>query len=287
VGGATWNPVHDLSVLWRYPFMRHAFVAGTAVAVMCGVVGWFVVLRREAYAAHSLAMVAFPGATGAAFLGLAPVAGYFAASGAGAVALWWFGRAGGGESVPRHSAAIGSVQAVALGLGLLFATLYAGFLSNVTTFLFGSFLGVTAMQAALLVVVAVGAVGAVVALGRPLLFASVEPAVATAAGVPIRPLGAGFLLLLAVAVAGASQFTGVLLVFALLVAPAAAAQALSTRPVVSMGLAVLFAIASTWAGLAAAFFSDRPVGFWITTLGFVFYVAAQLFRVAAERRGGR
>jgi zinc/manganese transport system permease protein len=287
IAGATWNPVHDVELLWRYPFMRHAFVAGTAVAVMCGVVGWFVVLRREAYAAHSLAMVAFPGATAAAYLGLAPVLGYFAGGAVGALVVAGLDRGSEGEVRRRHSAVVGSVQAAALGLGLLFASLYRGFLANVTAFLFGSFLGVTAGQAAALVAVATVVVVVVAAVSRPLLFATVDGSVAAAAGLPVGVLGAGFLLLLALAVAGASQFTGVLLVFSLLVAPAASAQAISARPPVSLALAVALAVASTWVGLAAAFFSDRPVGFWITTIGFVVYVLARAGVAVVAARGRR
>ncbi|MFN2606583.1 MAG: metal ABC transporter permease [Acidimicrobiales bacterium] len=288
-GGAGSGRLGDVGALWRYPFMRHAVVAGTAVAVMCGVVGWFAVLRREAYAAHSLAMVAFPGATTAAFLGLAPVVGYLGGGVAGAVAIAWLGRGNEGRAGHRHSAAVGSVQAAALALGLLVASRYRGFLTDVTAFLFGSFLGVTSAQAVALVALAVVSVAGVVAAGRPLLFATVEPAVAAGSGVPTGALSGGFLVLVAVAVAGASQFTGVLLVFSLLVAPAAAAQALTARPAASLGLAVALAVASTWVGVWAAFVTDRPVGFWITGIGFVTYLGARATRAAVDRagRGGR
>jgi zinc/manganese transport system permease protein len=267
--------------------MRNAFVAGGAVAVMCGVVGWFVVLRREAYAAHSLAMVAFPGATAAAYLGMAPLVGYFTGGVVGALAMTWLGRTGARGQARRHSAAVGSVQAAALAVGLLFASLYHGFLTNVTAFLFGSFLGVSSAQATVLVALAALSLVVMAVVGRPLFFATVDPAVAAAAGVPVGLLGGGFLVLLAVAVAEASQFTGVLLVFSLLVAPAATAQALSTRPAVSLVLAVNIAVASAWVGLGAAYFTDRPVGFWITSIGFVTYVAARTARAALERLGKR
>jgi zinc/manganese transport system permease protein len=267
--------------------MRHAFVAGGAVAVMCAVVGWFVVLRRETYAAHSLAMVAFPGASAAAYLGISPLVGYFTGGLTGALAMIWL--RGGPDRDPgsRHSAAVGSVQAVALGLGLLFASLYRGFLTNATSFLFGSFLGVTAAQATILVAVALAAVLAVAAVARPLLFATVDPPVAEGVGVPVGLLSGAFVVLLALAVAAASQFTGVLLVFALLVAPAATAQVLSARPSVSLALTIAISCGSAWCGLAAAFFTDRPVGFWITTIAFVAYVAARAGRAAVERAGRR
>ncbi len=282
--GASLNLLHDLSVLWRYPFMRHALVAGTAVAVMGALVGWFVVLRQEAYAAHSLAMVAFPGATAAAYLGIAPLVGYFgfAVAGAGAIAALAPGPTTG--TYRGHSAAVGSVQAAALALGLLFASLYRGFLANITSFLFGSFLGISVTEATLLVIVAGVALVVLAALGRPLLFASVEPAVAGGAGVPVRGLGLTFLVLVAVAVAAASQFTGVLLVFSLLITPPAIAQVVTARPARSLILSVVVGVAVVWTGLGAAFYTDRPAGFWITTIGFGMYVVVRAARAGAAAR---
>ena len=280
--------IDDVSVMWRYPFMRHALVAGTAVAVMGGVVGWFVVLRREAYAAHSLAMVAFPGATAAAYLGLAPVLGYFGLAVAGAIAIAALGPATRPGRYRGHSAVVGSVQAAALAVGLLFASLYEGSLANVTSFLFGSFLGISRTEAIALVVVAAAAVLALGWLGRPLLFASVEPTAASGSGIPVRALSAAFLVLVGVAVAAASQFTGVLLVFSLMVTPAAVAQVLTVRPSLSLTLSVVMAVAVVWGGLAAAFFTDRPAGFWITSIGFGAYVivragAAGAFAIRRRR----
>jgi zinc/manganese transport system permease protein len=286
---ATADPWHDLQVLWSYPFMRHALVAGTAVAVMGAVVGWFVVMRKEAYATHSLAMVAFPGATAAALAGLAPVAGYFAAAvlGAGAMAALDTGAGAAPGPHRRHSAVVGTVQAAALALGLLFASLYRGFLANVTSFLFGSFLGISATEATVLVVVAVAVLAAVAFLGRPLLFASVDPAVAAGAGLPVRALGAAFLVLVAVAVAGASQFTGVLLVFSLVITPPATAQVLTARPGRSVAASVAIGVTIVWAGLGAAFFTDRPAGFWITTIGFAGYLAARIGSAIRRRVSSR
>lgn len=286
---ASFNLMHDAAVLWHYPFMRHALVAGTAVAVMGALVGWFVVLRQEAYAAHSLAMVAFPGATAAAYMSIAPLIGYFgfAVAGAGAIAV--LAPEPGSGTYRGHSAAVGTVQAAALALGLLFASRYQGFLANITSFLFGSFLGISATEATALVIVAAATVLVLAALGRPLLFASVEPAVARGAGVPVRRLGAAFLVLLAVAVAATSQFTGVLLVFSLLITPPAVAQAITARPAWSLLISVVVGVAVVWAGLGAAFYTDRPAGFWITTIGFALYVMirAGAAAVSLRRRSGQ
>jgi zinc/manganese transport system permease protein len=140
--------------------------------------------------------------------------------------------------------------------------------------LFGSFLGITSAQVVVLLVVTVVVLGVLAWCGRPLLFASVDPLVATARGLPVRWLSTAFLVLLGATVAEVSQITGSLLVFALLVMPAATAQALSVRPRTSLVLSVVVALAITWLGLSAAFYSVYPIGFYVTSIGFVVYVVA-------------
>jgi zinc/manganese transport system permease protein len=277
----SWDLHRDLHLLLQYPFMRNAFLAGAVAAVMCGAIGWFAVLRGETYAAHTLANVAFPGASGAAYLGLAPLVGYFGFAVAGAGLIAWLSPLGPGSG-ERHSATVGAVQALALAIGFWFVSLYRGFLSSLSGFLFGSFLGVTRDDVLVLTVTAGLALGLLAALGRPLLFASVDPRVAEAAGVPVRAVSLLYLILLGCAVAEASQFTGVLLVLALLVVPAASASALTARPAAGLALSVALALATVWVGLAAAYFTDRPVGFWVTSVGFAVYAAA---RAQAAARG--
>jgi zinc/manganese transport system permease protein len=139
-----------------------------------------------------------------------------------------------------------------------------------------------------LLVAGVGCLIVLAVIARPLLFSSVDPLVAAAAGVPVRLVSATFLLLLGVAVAGASQITGSLLVFALLVAPAATASRLTSRPAFGVGLAVLIALAVTWVGEALAFYSPYPIGFWVTSLAFAGYLLAaggQAATAFAGRRG--
>jgi zinc/manganese transport system permease protein len=270
----TWNLGHDVHVLLQYPFMRNAFLAGGVAALMCGAVGWFAVLRGETYAAHTLAIVAFPGASAAVYLGFAPLLGYFGFAVAGAGLIAWLSPWGPGRR-ELNSAAVGAVQAMALALGFWFVSLYRGFLSSLSGFLFGSFLGVTRDDVAVLALTALVALALLAAIGRPLLFTSVDPRVAEAAGVPVRALSLAFLVLLGCAVAEASQFTGVLLVLALVVVPPATASLLTARPSTGLALSVAFALVAVWGGLAAAFFTDRPVGFWVTTVGFAGYVLAR------------
>jgi zinc/manganese transport system permease protein len=263
-----------------YQFMINALEAGTIVAVMAGVTGWFMTLRRQAFAGHTLAMIAFPGAAAAALAGAPTAVGYFAFCGLGALALARI--AGSSRSHSAESAATGTLQAFALGLGFLFVSLYHGILNGLDSLLFGTFLGITSGQVEALLVVAAVALLLTAFAGRPLLFASLDPEVARAAGVPVSLLGFGFLIVLGLSVAETSQITGALLVFALLVTPSATAHQLTARPWLGIGLSIALALAVTWLGLTLAFFSVYPVGFYITSLSFALYVAVRVGRVLRE-----
>jgi zinc/manganese transport system permease protein len=272
--GLSWNPVDDVRSLFTFPFMVHALEAGTIVAVMAGVIGWFMVLRRQTFAGHTLSVTAFTGASAAGLAGVPVVIGYFGICGLGALAL--AAAAGPRRSLGAESAATGSVGALALALGFLFVSLYHGVLNGLDSLLFGTFLGITSSQVLVLLVVAVVAVLVVALASRPLLFASVDPDVARAGGVPVRLLGLGFLLVLGLSVAETSQITGALLVFALLVTPAAAAHRITARPFAGVLLSVVLALLVTWLGLALAYFSVYPVGFYVTSLSFAVYVLARV-----------
>jgi zinc/manganese transport system permease protein len=282
--GLSWNPVSDLQQLLSFPFMVNALEAGTIVAVMAGVTGWFMVLRRQTFAGHTLSVIAFPGAAAAGLAGLPIALGYFSFCGLGALAL--AGIAGSRRSLAAESAAIGSLQALALALGFLFVSLYHGVLNGLDSLLFGTFLGITRPQVGALLAVAAAAVALVAAAARPLFFASVDADVARARGVPVGLLGFGFLLVLGLSVAATSQITGALLVFALLVTPAATAHQLTSRPAAGIALSVAIALGVTWLGLALAYFSIYPVGFYVTSLSFALYVLVRLARVLAGRRRG-
>jgi zinc/manganese transport system permease protein len=273
------NPIEDLRQLVTYPFMVNALEAGTIVAVLAGIVGWYVVLRRAAFASHTLSVMAFPGAAGAALAGLPTALGYYVACTAAALAIGRSGRAGRpGRTQGGESAVIGTVQTVGLAAGFLFLSLNAAVLGGPETLLFGTFLGITRGQVLGLLLVALAALAILAALTRPLLFASVDREVARASGVPVALLDALFLLVLGLAIAAISQLTGALLVFALLVAPPAAAQRLTLRPAIGLILSVAFALVTIWLALAIAYFSIYPVGFYVTTIGFVIYVLARAAR---------
>src|SRR4051795_5366752 len=162
-----------------YPFMVNAFRAGTCVALVAGVAGWFMVLRKQTFAGHTLAVVAFPGAAGATLIGVSASYGYFVACMAAAAVIGLGGHAAPGRAFSAESAVIGTVQAFALACGLLFVSLYQGFLSGVNGLLFGSFLGITDGQVVVLLLTGVGCVAVLGAMARPLLFASIDPDVAT------------------------------------------------------------------------------------------------------------
>ena len=267
--------IADLRELFAFPFMVHALEAGTIVAVFAAAVGWYMVLRRQSFAGHTLSLMAFPGATGAALIGLPVSLGYYLACGAAAIAMGQTTRTS-TRGFGSETAVIGTVQTVGLAAGYLFLSLNSGILSGTETLLFGTFLGVTQDQVVTLLIIAVVAL-ALLALGaRPLLFSTVDRELARASGIPVAALDVLFLLLLALAVAATSQITGVLLVFAVLVAPPAAAQQLTSRPLAGLLLGILFALLVVWLGLAAAYFSPWPVGFYTTTFAFAVYVIARL-----------
>jgi zinc/manganese transport system permease protein len=287
----SWNIADDVRQMLAFHFMVNALRAGTIVAVVAGTIGYFMVLRRQSFAGHTLAVIGFPGAAGAIWLGVNVGLGYFGFCIAGALvisALSRNGRANAGlGGYTEESAVIGTVQAFALACGFLFVSLYKGFLSGLNSLLFGSIIGVTDTQLVTLLVAGLGCLAALAVFGRRLLFASVDPDVAQARGIPVRLVNAAFLVLLGIAAAGTSQVTGSLLVFALLVAPAATAVRLTARPAAGLALSVVLAVAVTWVGEGIAFFSPYPIGFWVTSLAFGSFLLAAAYRAAADRAGRR
>jgi zinc/manganese transport system permease protein len=285
-GGLSWNIASDVRQLFVLHFMVNAFRAGTIVAVAAGALGWFMVLRRQAFAGHTLALVSFPGAAGAILAGVSATAGYFTACIAAALVIALVPRSPSGHGYSHESAVIGTLQAFALACGALFVSLYGGFLNSLTGLLFGTFLGISDSQVTTLLLVALAALVVLALIARPLFFATIDPDVARARQVPVRVLAAVFLVLLGCAAAEVSQITGALLVFALLVMPAAAAQQLTARPAAGFALTLVLSLVITWLGLAVAYFSVYPVGFYITTFGFAAYVLAAAARAAATRLAG-
>ena len=265
-----------LREMLAYPFMLNALRAGTIAAILAGVVGNVMVVRRQSFVGHTLSVVGFPGAAGAVLVGAGATYGFFAFALAAALVIAAVPAARGG--LGEESAVTGTVQAFALASGFLFVSLYGGLLGGSEAFLFGTFLGISAGQVQVLLAVAVAVLGVLAVVARPLLFASVDPDVAAARGVPVRALSAVFLLLLGATAAEVSQITGTLLVFTLLVVPAATAQALTARPALAAAVTVALAVGVTWVSLVVAYGADYPIGFVLTSVAFGVYLLAAGWR---------
>jgi zinc/manganese transport system permease protein len=273
----SWDLVADLQILLHYHFMQNAYLAGTLVALIAGIMGYFMVLRSQSFAGHSLANVGFAGATGAVLLGIPPIVGLFLAGVLAAVGIQALNLAAGGSR--QSDIAVGAVLTASLALGFLFIFLAtAEYAANVYNVLFGNVLGISDTDVGIIAWSTLVLVGAFVLIARPLFFASIDPEVAAARGVPVRALAFGYLVGLALVVAVAVQVVGVLLIFALLVTPAAIAQDVTTRPAVAAVVAVALALIFTWMGLAVGYFTPYPIGFFITTFAFGTYMLV---------RGGR
>jgi zinc/manganese transport system permease protein len=275
----SWNLLSDLGQMLSFEFMRNAFEAGAMVSIVAGLVGYFVVLRRTAFAAHALSHVGFAGAAGAAVISLSPVWGLlvFCLGGAGVMGAL-------GQRLRERDTVIGIVLAFMLGLGVLFISLYTGYATEAYSILFGEVLGISTGDLVLTAIIGAITLLLLAAMYRPLLFASVDEEVAEARGVPTRALAIGFMVTLALAVAVSVQVVGVLLIFSLLVTPAAVADRLTSRPATAMLVSVVTALACTMVGLAIAFYVTAPVSFFITSLAFGTYLIVRWTPRLGRRR---
>ncbi|HTR19048.1 MAG TPA: metal ABC transporter permease [Candidatus Paceibacterota bacterium] len=268
----SWNLVSDFVAMWQYDFMQHAFEAGTIVAIIAGVIGYFVVLRRSSFAAHGLSHAGFTGAAGAVLFGFNPIIGLFVFTMAGALLM-----AALGKRAANRDVQIGVVLAFMLGLGVLFISLYrGGYATEAYSILFGEILGISVANVWVTLITAILVLVVFLILYRPLLFSSLDEDVAEAKGVPVFGVGVVFMLLIAAATSIAVQVVGVLLIFALMVTPAAIASRLARRPFSGMLISVLIALLATWAGLFISFYLPYPVSFFITAITFALYGFARL-----------
>jgi zinc/manganese transport system permease protein len=249
-----------------YEFMRNAFAAAGIAAVVSGLVGYFLVLRGQTFAGHALSHIGFAGATGAVLLGVASVwglVGFTIAAGIGMGLL--------GERLSGRDVAIGVVLSLALGFGLLFLHYYTAFATQATALLFGNVLAVDRSTIATLVVLAAITVLGLALIMRPLIFATLQPELAEAKGIPLRLVSTVFLVIVALAVSQSAQIVGVLLVFALMVGPPATAQRLTTGLWSGMLVSAGIALAEAWLGLTIAYHTDWPVSFCIAMLSALGY----------------
>jgi zinc/manganese transport system permease protein len=282
----SWDLVADVQILLHYHFMQNAYIAGTLVAIAAGFVGYFMVLRNQSFAGHSLANVGFAGATGAALLNIAPVIGLFVAGLLAGIGIQTLNIA----TRQKHQSdiAVGAILTASLALGFLFIHLStAEYAASVYNILFGNVLGISDSDVSVIVWSTIILIGILLFIARPLFFASVDPDVALAHGVPVRLLSFAYLILLALEVAVAVQIVGVLLIFSLLVTPAAIAQYLTTRPTQSILIAIALALLFTWGGLAVGYITPYPVSFFITSFAFGTYVLVRVGRFIRDSLGRR
>jgi zinc/manganese transport system permease protein len=266
----SWNILADLRVMWEFEFMRNAFEAGTIIAIVAGIVGYFVVLRRSSFATHALGHVGFSGAAGAVLFGVNPVYGLllFTTSGATGMALL-------GRKASTRDVEIGTVLAFMLGVGLLFLSLYSGYATEAYSILFGEVLGISDSGVLFTLEASVVVLAVMVLIYRRLLFASLDEDVAEAKGLPMLALGLIFMILLAVTISIAVQVIGVLLIFALMVTPAATAVRLTKRPLTAVAVSVGIAVFAIWLGLFISWYEPYPPSFFIVSIAFVLYVAVR------------
>lgn len=264
--------------MWQYDFMRHAFEAGTIIALVAGVVGYFVVLRRLSFAAHALSHIGFAGAAGAVLININPLIGLLAFTVTGGL-----GMASLGKRAINRDVQVGTVLAFMLGLGVLFISLYKGYATEAYSILFGEILGISSTDVVISLITGLVILIAMLLIYRPLLFTTLDEDVAEAKGLPVLGLNALFLVIIAVATSIAVQVVGVLLIFALLVTPAAIAERLSKKPFTGIVISSLVALIVTWFGIFISYYQPYPVSFFITSLVFIIYIAVRGFKRSHTR----
>ncbi len=261
----------DFQSMWQYTFMQHAFEAGTIVAIVAGIVGYFVVLRRLSFAAHALSHAGFAGAAGAVLAGLSPMVGLLAFTSGGGISMALLGRKAISKDVQ-----IGTVLAFMLGLGVLFISLYKGYATETYSLLFGEILGISSSDVLITLIAGIITISAMAFIFRKLLFTSLDEDVAKAKGISILGMNITFMLLIALATSIAVQVVGVLLIFALMVTPAAIAELIAKRPGQGLLISVIVSLMVTWFGLFISFYLPYPVSFFITSSVFLLYLMVRI-----------
>lgn len=262
--------IDQVGRLLTYDFVQNAFAAGFVIAIVAGVVSRFVVARNMSFAVHALAELGFTGATGFILIGLSPVLGLLTGT---VITALFIGTLG--VRLRERDAVVGVVMAFGLGLGVLFITLYPRYATEAFALLFGTITGVSRGDVLLLLAIGIGSLVTLAVVYRPLMFATVDPEVAEARGVPVRLLTVVFLLIMAAAVAEAVQVVGVLLILTLLITPGAAAERLTVRPGRATLFSVSIALLCTIGGIFLSLATNAPVSVFVTTLSFAAYLAAR------------
>lgn len=260
-------------------FAWHALLAATLVAVSCGLIAPFVINRGMAFAVHGTSELAFTGAVAGLLINGNPVSGALVGALIVAAIIGLFG-----VRERERDSSIGVILAFGLGMGALLLSFYHGFATAATNILFGNIFGVSNGQLLLLLLIGLLVIVSMITLYRPLLFASIDPEVALARGVPVKFLGIIFLFILALTVTEAAQIVGTLLVLSLTITPAAAAQRLTARPAVVTLLSILFALIASDGGLLASLASNtiKP-SVLVTSISFAIYILARFWGQLRKR----
>ena len=256
----------------QYTFIQNALLAGSCVAVVAAVAGYFMIVRGLTFAGHALPNIGFAGAAGAVLLGIDPVIGLFVFTIVAAIGIGFLG-----ERINERDTVVGIIMTIALGLGILFLSLYAGFAERVYSILFGQIVGISQADVLVTIISSTVTLAILLVLFRPLLFSSFDPEVAEARGIPVRLLAILFLVLIAITVSLAVQVVGALLVFTLLVGPAATAVRIVQRPLWAIVIAIVLGVSYTCFGIFLAAISvSWPVSFFIATISFGVYLPVRL-----------
>jgi zinc/manganese transport system permease protein len=258
--------------------MLNAWESASIVAIVAGVVGFFIVLRGSAFAAHALPNGAFAGAAGASLIGVDAVVGLAVFSILGALTIAGLGRRA------RHDVATALVIVVMLGLGSLFLSMTTEYAPEIFSLLFGEVLGVSSSELIPIALIGAVCIAAVFLVYRPLMLSSVMPDVAEARGVGSSRMEVVFLLVVALTTTMAVPVVGALLIFSLLISPAAAARSFTSKPFTAMALSVLIALGTVWASIALAYLSNLPIGFFVGAIGAATYAAGRGWSGQRNRR---
>ena len=246
-------------------FMLNTWTVATMVAVVAGVVGFFIVLRGSSFVADAVPQGAFAGAAGASLIGVSTLLGLAVFALIGALGIGWLSRRS------RQDVATALALVVMLGLGALFLSLRTEYAPEIYSLLFGEVLGVSSSEVAPVAALGAVCVAAIITLYRPLMLASVMPQLAEARGVRSYRVQMCFLVVVALATSMAVPVVGALLIFSLMIGPPAAARSFTTKPLLAMALCAVIALATVWVAIAASYISNWPVGFFVGALGAVCY----------------
>jgi zinc/manganese transport system permease protein len=260
-------------------FMVNAWIVASIVAVVAGVVGFFIVLRGSAFAAHAIPNGSFAGAAGATLIGVNTLVGLGVFSLLGALGIGWLGRRG------RQDVVTALALVLMLALGSLFLSFSSEYEPAVYSLLFGEVLGISPTELVPTAVLAAASVLAIALIYRPLLLSSVLPEVGAARGVSAFAMELCFLLVLALATTMTVPVVGTLLIFSLMIGPPAAARSFTSRPLIAMALSVAIALLTVWAAIALSYKTNYPIGFFVGSISAASYAVGRTWSAIGKPGG--